>query len=170
MQSNCRALVCNRSHCPYSRQFTEAVVQCNCSERLSGIRAIAVFQAVYKCNYTIIAPQACLVLEPLPYSRQFTEAIVPLNCSVRLCGIDTLPYSKLFHQTTEAIYLESFALRAQAYYEYVERAADCSNEISRLGHSGKWALQCGSRVESCGVADVLLHLPGLAVFKVFTYL
>ena len=73
-------------------------------------------------------------------------------------------------QMTKVIHLGSFALRSQAYYEYVESAANWSDEISRLGHSGQWALNRGFRINGCGVADVLLRLPGLAVCTVFSFL
>ena len=73
-------------------------------------------------------------------------------------------------QMAKVIHLGTFALRSQAYYEYVESKANWSDEISRLGHSGQWATQRGFRVGSCGVADVLLHLPGIAVCTVFSFL
>ena len=45
-----------------------------------------------------------------------------------------------------------------------------SDEISRLGVGGSWAVQNGFEVERCGVAVLLLQLPCIAIASVFAFL
>ena len=70
----------------------------------------------------------------------------------------------------KVVHLGAFALEAVAYYEYVESKANWSDEISRMGTRGNWARRNGFAVSDCGVATILLHLPCLAIAKVFAYL
>ena len=73
-------------------------------------------------------------------------------------------------QMAKVIHLASFALGVGSYYEYVESKANWPDEISRRSLSGMWANRNGFTVETCEVASILLQLPCIAVFKVFTYL
>ena len=73
-------------------------------------------------------------------------------------------------QMTKATHLGAFALEAQAYYEYVESKANWSDEISRLGIGGRWAVDNHFLVQHCSVATLLLHLPCIAIAKVFAFL
>jgi len=73
-------------------------------------------------------------------------------------------------QMTKVIHLGAFALESQAYYEYVESKANWSDEISRLGSKGTWAVRNKFQIQSCAVATILLHIPCIVIAKVFTFL
>ena len=57
-------------------------------------------------------------------------------------------------QMAEAAHLGAFALRAQAYYEYVESHTNWSDEISRLGIEGSWAAHNDLGKQHCGVTCI----------------
>ena len=73
-------------------------------------------------------------------------------------------------QMTKSIHLGAFSLEAHTYYEYVESKANCSDEISRLGLRGQWASDNNFVTQHCKVATILLHLPCIAIAKVFAFL
>ena len=73
-------------------------------------------------------------------------------------------------QMAKAIHLGTFALESQAYYEYVESKANWSDEISREGMNGRWAVENKFSTRHCGVATLLLRLPSIAVVGVFSFL
>ena len=73
-------------------------------------------------------------------------------------------------QMAKAIHLGTFALESQAYYEYVESKANWSDEISREGMNGRWAVENKFSTRHCGVATLLLQLPSIAVVGVFSFL
>jgi len=63
-----------------------------------------------------------------------------------------------------------FAVRTVPYFEYVESKANWSDEISREGARGKWALRNDFAVGECNVLVELLSLPCMAIVIVFEYL
>ncbi len=74
------------------------------------------------------------------------------------------------HQIAQAPQLGCFALEIQSYYEYVESKANWSDEISRLGSKGPWAIQNNFQIQQCQVAMMLLQLPCIAIAGVFAFL
>jgi hypothetical protein len=73
-------------------------------------------------------------------------------------------------QIAKATQLGCFALEIQSYYEYVESKANWSDEISRLGSEGPWAIQNHFQIKQCQVAIMLLQLPCIAIAGVFAFL
>ena len=55
------------------------------------------------------------------------------------------------------VHLACFALGTLPYFEYVESGANWSDEISRKGTTGRWAIANGFSVTSCRTVDVLLR-------------
>ena len=70
----------------------------------------------------------------------------------------------------KTIHLAAFALNIVSYFEYVESAANWSDEISRLGVKGKWAAAMGFNLTECAATPILLGLPCIAVVRVFAHL
>ena len=67
-------------------------------------------------------------------------------------------------------HVASFALHTRQYYEYVESAANWSDEVSRRGLRGKWAASHGFQMRTCTFACQLLSLPPNALVRVLEYL
>ena len=73
-------------------------------------------------------------------------------------------------QMAQLVHLACFAIRSVPYFEYVESAANWSDEISREGAQGNWAPNNAFSVGECGVIVELLSLPSLAIVIIFEYL
>ena len=73
-------------------------------------------------------------------------------------------------QMAKLVHLACFAVRSVPYFEYVESKANWSDEISRKGAQGNWAIRNAFAVGECEVVVELLTLPCLAVVRIFEYL
>ena len=70
----------------------------------------------------------------------------------------------------KVIHLALFALKACAYYEYVESHANWSDQISRQSLEGIWAASNGFAPEWCPACEEFWSLPTVAIVKVFQFL
>ena len=71
---------------------------------------------------------------------------------------------------TGQFHLVNFALGAAHYYEYVQSASNWSDEISRVGPSGRWAAERGFKVGRCEAMPLILGLPSEAMIAVAEFL
>ena len=70
----------------------------------------------------------------------------------------------------KVIHLALFALKASAYYEYVESHANWSDQISRESLEGIWAAENGFSPEWCPACEDFWFMPTVAIVKVFQFL
>ena len=68
------------------------------------------------------------------------------------------------------VHLALFALKASAYYEYVESDANWSDQISRQSLEGIWAAENGFDPEWCPACEELWSMPTVVIVKVFQFL
>ena len=68
------------------------------------------------------------------------------------------------------VHLALFALKASAYYEYVESDTNWSDQISRQSLEGIWAAENGFDPEWCPACEELWSMPTVVIVKVFQFL
>ena len=68
------------------------------------------------------------------------------------------------------VHLANFAFGSVPYFEYIESAANWSDEISKVGLKGHWAQQKCFRLCTCTFICQLLLLPPAPLVTIFTFL